>query len=100
MIAIEITYGSASVTAEDKDRACAAAEAVLAAAGVTPEAAHAEFRRQWTYLGDENAEDGRVQDYEHLTGDAALWVRAEAAANAALTEGWARPAEGGCCLWA
>ena len=71
---------------EDKDRAAAAAVAVLDAAGVTIADAYAEFQRQWEDL----------DSYDGMTGLAALWVVAEKAADIALTQGWANP-DGASC---
>ncbi len=79
-----ICHGTASIIAEDKDRAEAAALTVLA--GVDPVAAYEEFQRQWIELDDTEA----------MTGDALLWVKAQEAADIALTEGWHNPAGAGC----
>lgn len=80
------------VDQEDRDRAEMAALAVLDDAGAEPSAAYAEFMRQWLWLETEEAEaQGLCQDYRHMTGLAALWVRAQNAADRALTEGWAVP---------
>ena len=99
-ISLNIIYGAASVTDEDRERAIAAAYFVLDQHGITVPDAAGEFRAQWQYLGDENAIDVRVQDYEHLTGAAKIWVEAEAAADRALTLGWHDPSGASCALTA
>jgi hypothetical protein len=100
-ISLNILYGAASVTDEDRERAIAAAYFVLDQHGITgygvPDAA-GEFRAQWQYLGDEDADDDRVQDYGHLTGTAKIWVEAEAAADRALTLGWHDPSGASCSI--
>ena len=78
-IGLDISYGGSWVDEDDRDRAEAAALAVIAAAGTTAKAAYAEFIRQ---MGD-------LDDYDALTGQASVWMEAEAAANCALTERWA-----------
>ncbi len=85
-ISINILHGSASVTDEDRERAKAAALAVLG--DVDPAAAYAEFQRQFELL------DG----IEGMTGLAALWERADSAANVALTDGWHNPDGGACSI--
>jgi len=88
-ISINILHGSSSVQEDDRERAEAAALAVLESAGVTPTAAYAEFMRQWEWLGTEEAEAaGKCQDYDDVTGLAAVWVDAERKADIALTDGW------------
>lgn len=96
-ITIEITFGVSEVGEDDRERARAAALKVLDAARIEPSVAYTEFKRQWAYLETDEAIDaGLAQDHTHMTGLAALWVRAEEAASVALTEGWARPGEAGC----
>jgi hypothetical protein len=98
-ISINILHGNSSVGDDDRLRAEAAALASLAAAGITAAAAYAEFQRQWTALGtDEAADAGLCQDYDSLTGLAASWVDAERAADRALTLGWARPDGAACTI--
>lgn len=76
-----------SVDAIDKQRASDAAEAVLAAAGMTEDAAYAEYMRQWLEFDDEH----------RMSGAALTWIEARRAANAALTSTWADPAAGIIC---
>lgn len=83
-ISITITHGSASVTDEDRERAEAAALAVLG--DTDPATAYAEYQRQWIEL---DSHDG-------MTGLAARWVAAQEAADIALTQGWHNPAGAGC----
>lgn len=98
-ISINILHGSRSVGDDDRSRAEDAALAVLDTACVTVADAHGEFRRQWEALGtDEAADAGRSQDYDSLTGLAALWVEAERAADVALTQGWATPDGASCSI--
>ncbi len=47
---------------------------------------YAEYMRQWIEL---DSHDG-------MTGDALLWIKAQQAADIALTEGWHNPAGAGC----
>lgn len=97
MISINILHGQSYVTTDDRQRAENAAYSVLDRAGVTAADAYAEFCRQWEQLGrDEAADAGIAQDYDNLTGLAALWVEAEQAADRALTDGWHNP-EGAAC---
>jgi hypothetical protein len=94
---IHLISGNAEVDDNDRFRAETAALRFLADAGISAEAAYAEFRRQWAYLETDEAVDrGLAQDYTHLTGWAVVWIEAEAAANTALTEGWGRP-DGALC---
>ena len=86
-ISIDIIAGSASVQPEDRERAEAAALRVLGDAD--PAEAYDEYQRQFAVL------DG----IEGMTGLAALWERAEAAANIALTEGWHNPNGGACTIY-
>jgi len=89
-ISLEISYGTSQVDDDDRDRAEAAALAVISAAGATPKAAYAEFIRQM----------GELDDYEALTGLARVWTEAEAAADCALTETWAQPGGATCTIYA
>lgn len=89
-ISIDIAHGGSNVDADDIHRAETAALAVIAEAGTTPAAAYAEFQRQWA----------EFDDYELLTGIAAVWVDAERAADCALTEGWANPDGAHCYITA
>lgn len=94
-ISINIIHGR--VDEDDKHRAETAALAVIEKAGTTVAAAHAEFGRQWEWLGTEEAEaQGKGQDHDDLTGLALVWLDAERAADLALTEGWANP-DGASC---
>jgi hypothetical protein len=94
-ISVNMIVGRAD--SDDIDRARAAAVAELDAAGVSAGDAYAEFQRQWEYLGSDEAEAaGLAQDYDGLTGLAAIWVRAEKAADIALTAGWADPNGASC----
>lgn len=77
-----------SVNEDDRQRAIEAAEAVCAAASVQPEAAAAEYRRQWAEFDDE----------EPMTGAARVWVEARQAADVALTSTWADPGAEACCI--
>ncbi len=83
-IRIEITHGNSSVQEDDLDRAEAAALEVLGNRDI--EAVYREFQRQWDVF----------DSYDEMTGDAALWVEAEKAANVALTKGWHNPNGAGC----
>jgi len=85
-IQIEILHGNAFVADDDRERAESAALAVLARAGVSVADAAAEYRRQWDEFDDENP----------MSGAALIWIEARAAADIALTEGWADPS-GACC---
>lgn len=85
-INIEISHGAQYVTADDKDRAEAAALVVLG--NVTPETAYA------AYLDYFEETDG----VQPATGLAALWEKAQAAADIALTEGWYNPAGATCYI--
>jgi hypothetical protein len=96
MIQINVMYGNSSVGPDDEERARDAAARVLTDAGTTPAAAYAEFQRQWEALGADDAPAGTCQDYDSLTGLAAVWIEAERAADHALTLGWARP-DGASC---
>jgi hypothetical protein len=87
-IGIEILHGSASVGDDDRERAEVAALAVCEAAAVSPEAAAAEYRRQ--YLAEIERED--------MTGLALVWLEAERAADLALTEGWHNPGGASCAI--
>jgi len=89
-IGIEVTTGNAGVTEEDRERAAAAAEAVITEAGATVSAAFAEYQAQWEALDNEAG----------MTGLAALWVKAASAANVALTQGWAKPGRALCSIYA
>ena len=97
MVVINILYGLANVDDDDRHRAMDAAYAVLKAAGTTDKEAYAEFVHQWRWLEtDEAIKTGKCQDYDELTGLAAVWGEAERAADIALTEGWADP-DGASC---
>ena len=87
-ISVEICSGNRDVTDDDIRRAEDAALRILDRSGRSVEEIYAEFRRQWE----------EFDDYSLLTGDARLWVDAERAANAALTEGWANPGNALCGL--
>ncbi len=96
-ISINIIHGR--VGEDDKDRAEAAALAVIKRAGTTVQDAFAEFVRQWDWLATEEAEEqGKAQDYDDLTGLAAIWIEAEKAADRALTEGWHNPDGASCSI--
>ena len=97
MLTINILHGGSNVETDDRERAEAAALAVLKAAGTTDAEAYAEFLRQWSWLEtDEAIEAGKCQCHGDLTGLAAIWAEAEAAADLALTDGWGNP-EGASC---
>jgi hypothetical protein len=97
MLTINILHGGSNVETDDRERAEAAALAVLAAAHVTPQTAYAEFLRQWSWLEtDEAIEAGKCQCEDDLTGVAAIWAEAERAADLALTDGWENP-DGAAC---
>jgi len=99
-IGIDIICGNRDVTDDDRDRAENAALAVLEARDVTVDAARAEFRRQWAWLETGEAEaQGLAQDYRYLAGLAVVWWDAEAAADHALTEGWAVPGRAHCAIY-
>ena len=85
-ISVEICFGNRDVTDDDIRRAEDAALTVLTGRDI--DSVYAEFKRQWA----------EFDDYSLLTGDARLWVDAERAANAALTEGWANPGNALCGL--
>jgi len=85
-ISINMIDGARFANDEDKQRAADAALMVLSEAGVSVEDAFAEFKAQWA----------EFDDYDKMTGNARLWVKAEEAANCALTEGWANT-EGASC---
>ena len=73
------THGYRASTPADTTRAKAAARAVLEAAGVwDAEAAFSSYR-------------AAIEAGDELTGNAAAWRDAEAAANVAATEGWHDP---------
>ena len=74
---------------KDEARAIAAAESVLDDAGVSYEKAYSEFLRQLEKHGDPDKYDGL----------AALWLKAERAANIALTQGWHNPEGAHCYIW-
>ena len=85
MVKITATGRHASeIETEDRERASDAAEAVLAGAGVTADAAQAEYMAQWVEFDDE----------DRMTGLARIWIEARQAADVALTETWAQPAWG------
>lgn len=86
-ISIDVIAGSASVRPEDRARAEKAALRVLGNAD--PAEACAEYQRQFKAL----------EGIEGMTGLAALWERAEAEANIALTEGWHDPNGGACTIY-
>ncbi len=102
MISINVIYGAGYVDDDDRDRAKAAALAVLEAEGFSPAEAFAAFVTEWAYLeSEEAAEAGRCQDYADLRDPKAIaWADAEAAADRALTEGWARPDGAACSITA
>lgn len=87
-IGIDVVYGARSVDDEDRDRARAAAARVLNHAGLRAADAYAEYQRQW----DEH------QGPDLLTGVAAVWHKAEIAADVALTEGWITPDGASCTI--
>jgi hypothetical protein len=84
MISIEIMHGNRFVKQDDIYRAEAAALEILGE--VNHAAAYAEYLHQFETLGGE----------EGMTGLAALWLEAIAAANLALTLGWHKP-DGATC---
>jgi hypothetical protein len=86
MISINLTHGTRDVGEDDRDRARDAALAVLFGRDI--EEAYREFQRQ----------SAEFDDYDLLTGDAALWAQAERAADRALTEGWHNPDGAGCSI--
>lgn len=71
---------------DDEERAIAAAEAVLDAAGADYAEAEATYRIQWLEYEDELK----------MTGLAALWIEAREAADIALTAGWNNPGAAYC----
>jgi hypothetical protein len=78
-IAIEWINGRPYTGADqDEARASVAAEKVLNAAGVNYAEAESEYQRQWLEFDDETP----------MTGLALTWIKARAAADIALTEGW------------
>jgi hypothetical protein len=81
MISITV-HGSAIDTTDDRYRAEEAAIAVFRAAGCSPAAAQAEYYRQFDAL---DCEVG-------MTGLAATWLEARAAAERAARSTWANPA--------
>lgn len=84
-LCIEWDYGRpADGGAEDEARALAAARKVFQRAGVSEITAWREYR---ALIADEN-------ECAVMT----VWGRAEAAANAALTRGWAEPSGAWCSL--
>lgn len=85
-INITVVLGNYCVRDEDKDRAETAAFAVLG--NVDPAVAYAEYQRQF----------GELDGVDGMTGLAALWEKAESAANVALTEGWHNPNGGACTI--
>jgi hypothetical protein len=87
-INIKILHGNRSVSDDDRSRAKDAALKVLESASVTVADAYAEFQRQWA----------EFDDYELMTGMAAVWIEAEQAADLALTAGWANPDGAFCSL--
>lgn len=86
LITVEMIDGSRFAGDDDRERAKVAAYQFIADAGLTVPEAFAEFKRQWE----------QFDDYAPMTGAARVWIDAEAAANEALTAGWARP-EGASC---
>lgn len=72
---------------EDIDRAIAAAESVLDAAGVNYELAYSDYLHKEKYVGNPDEYDG----------PAALWLKAQSAADIALTQGW-HDTEGAHCF--
>jgi hypothetical protein len=87
-LSISINMISGRADDEDKDRAALAAVAVLDAAGVQAADAYAEYQRQWDAL----------DSHDDMTGLALVWVKAERAADLALTAGWARPDGASCSI--
>ncbi len=85
-ISINVILGNSSVDQDDLNRAEAAAIAVLA--DTVPTVAYEEYQKQFVEL----------DDIEGMTGLAALWKKAESAANIALTEGWHNPNGGACTI--
>lgn len=71
-------YGS--VDDADRERAIAAAEAVLAEAGIVAREAQDEYERQWLEYDEESP----------MTGSARVWCQARDAASVALTSTWAK----------
>lgn len=98
-ITIDVIFGTSDVEQDDLDRAETAALAVIAASGSTVDQVRAEFVRQWAWLETDDAEEfGRCQDYKDLDGLALVWVKADVAANDALTEGWHNRARAMCAI--
>lgn len=87
MISVNIIYGS-FVDETDRDRARAAAEKILSDAGLSADSIFAEFQRQWL----------EFDDYDLMHGTALAWVKAEQAANIALTSGWSDPDGAHCSI--
>lgn len=83
-ISLTITHGLSSVRDDDRERATAAALAVLG--DTDPATAYAEYQRQWI----------EIDSHDGMTGLAARWVAAQEAADLALTQGWHNPAGAGC----
>ena len=86
MISVSLLYGRADD--DDKDRAREAASDFLAARGISPAEACAEYRRQWEAYDDE----------AKMHGMAAVWIEARQAADLALTDGWANPDGAACTI--
>ena len=96
-----VVEGAPSYSDADIDRAELAASEVLERAGAKAAEAEREFLRQWLYLESEDAEDaGLSQDYECLTGLAAVWAAAKTAAEQAITATWYRPGYVSCDITA
>jgi len=87
-ISIEIVYGARSVDDADRERAATAAVRILNEAGVSAAVAAAEFHRQWLLYYDDR----------RMTGLALVWIEARAAADIALTVGWADPDGASCTI--
>lgn len=88
-IAIDWNSGRPHSGADDDEaRAIAAAEASLAAAGISPADAFAAYREQFLELDDEAG----------MTGAALAWIAASKAADIALTEGWHNPSGASCSI--
>jgi hypothetical protein len=81
MISIQI-HGNAIDTTDDRYRAEEAALAVFRREGCTPRQAQAEYYRQFDALDCETG----------MTGLAATWLEARAAAERAARSNWANPA--------
>lgn len=87
-VSIEIVYGARSVDDADRERAATAAARILNEAGVSAAVAATEFQRQWLLYDDETP----------MTGLALVWIEARAAADIALTVGWANPCGASCTI--